>query len=158
MNTAILCPDGLLRCRWCTATPEYLDDRVAVSLIYYAQPFGIAAEYNWGKGPEFVPAARRIDDRSLQGGYIQTMYRWKTRGQVIQPFARLQTYHGGKKLEQDARRYEVHEAEAGVEWLPFSNFEFTVQYTSSDRVFEDAATIGNRQKGQFLRLQAQFNY
>ena len=25
MNTAILCPDGLLRCRWCTATPEYLD-------------------------------------------------------------------------------------------------------------------------------------
>jgi hypothetical protein len=31
-------------------------------------------------------------------------------------------------------------------------------YTSSNRRFEDAATIGNRQKGQFLRIQAQFNY
>ncbi|HEX4935950.1 MAG TPA: porin [Gemmatimonadaceae bacterium] len=140
------------------ALPEYQDDRVAVSFVWYAQPFGLVAEYNWGKGPEFVASTRSIDDRSLQGGFVQSMYRWQTHGQVIQPFARLHTYHGGKKVEQDARHYEVHEIEAGVEWLPFSNFELTAQYTSSDRVFEDAATIGNRQKGQFLRLQAQFNY
>ena len=24
MNTSITCPDGQLRCRWCTATPEYM--------------------------------------------------------------------------------------------------------------------------------------
>ena len=138
--------------------PEYQDDRVAVSFTWYAQPFGVVAEYNWGKGPEFVSGTRSIDDRSLQGGFVQAMYRWRTHGQVIQPFARLHSYHGGKKVEQDARHYEVHEAEAGVEWLPFSNFELTAQYTSSDRVFEDAATIGNHQKGRFLRLQAQINY
>lgn len=138
--------------------PEYQDDRVAVSFVWYAQPFGLVAEYNWGKGPEFVASTRSIDDRSLQGGFVQSMYRWRTRGQVIQPFARVQSYRGGKKLEQDARHYEVHEVEGGVEWLPFSNFELTAQYTISDRVFEDAATIGNRQKGRFLRLQAQFNY
>ena len=77
---------------------------------------------------------------------------------MVQPFARLQSYRGGKKIEQDARRYEVHDVEAGVEWLPFANFELTAQYTMSNRVFEDAATIGNRQKGNFLRLQAQINY
>lgn len=140
------------------ALPEYQDDRVALSFTWYAQPFGVVAEYNWGKGPEFVAATRSIDDRSLQGGFVQTMYRWRTHGHVIQPFARLHSYHGGKKLEQDARHYEVHETEAGIEWLPFSNFELTAQYTSSDRVYEDAATIGNHQKGRFLRLQAQFNY
>lgn len=140
------------------ALPEYDDRRVAVSLIWYAQPFGLVGEYNWGEGPEFVPATRSIDLRSLQGGFVQAMYRWKSRDQVIQPFARLQSYRGGKKLEQDARHYEVHEFEAGVEWLPIPAFELTAQYTSSSRLFEDAATIGNREKGRFLRLQAQFNY
>ena len=138
--------------------PEYTDERVALSLVWYAQPFGVVAEYNWGKGPEFQAASRSIDERSLAGGFVQTMYRWRTHGQVIQPFARLQSYHGGKKVEQDARRYEVHEIEAGVEWLPIANFELTAQYTMSNRVFEDAATIGTRQKGNFLRLQAQINY
>ena len=140
------------------ARPEYQDDRVAVSFTWYAQPFGLVGEYNWGKGPDFVAGTRSIDDRTLQGGYVQSMYRWRTHGQVVQPFARLQSYHGGKKVEQDARHYEVHELEAGVEWLPFSNFELTAAYTSADRLFEDAATIGNHQKGRFLRLQAQFNY
>ncbi len=138
--------------------PEYTDERVALSLVWYAQPFGVVAEYNWGKGPEFQAASRSIDERSLAGGFVQTMYRWRTHGQVIQPFARLQSFHGGKKVEQDARRYEVHEIEAGVEWLPIANFELTAQYTMSNRVFEDAATIGTRQKGNFLRLQAQINY
>ena len=77
---------------------------------------------------------------------------------MIQPFARLHSYHGGKKVEQDARHYEVHEAEAGVEWLPFSTFELTAHYRRWDRVCETAATIGNHQKGRFLRLQAQINY
>ena len=138
--------------------PEYTDERVALSLVWYAQPFGVVAEYNWGKGPEFQAASRSIEGRSLEGGFVQTMYRWRTHGHVVQPFARLQSYRGGKKIEQDARRYEVHDVEAGVEWLPFANFELTAQYTMSNRVFEDAATIGNRQKGNFLRLQAQINY
>ena len=43
--------------------PEYQDDRVALSFTWYAQPFGVVAEYNWGKGPEFVSGTRSIDDR-----------------------------------------------------------------------------------------------
>lgn len=140
------------------ARPEYDDERIAATLVWYAQPFGVVAEYNWGRGPEFVAATHAIEDRRLQGGFVQSMYRWQGHGQVIQPFARLHSYHGGKKIEQDAKHYEVHEFEAGIEWLPFSALELTAQYTVSDRVFEDNATIGNRQQGRFLRLQAQFNY
>lgn len=140
------------------ALPEYKDDRIALSLTWYAQPVGLVAEYNWGKGPQFDATSKSIDERSLQGGFVQTMYRYRTGGQVIQPFARYQSYHGGKKLELDARRYEVHEAEAGVEWLPFANFELTAMYTRSDRVTSDAVVNENRQRGSFLRLQAQFNY
>ncbi len=140
------------------ALPEYTDDRVALSFVWYAQPLGLVAEYNWGKGPEFVAATRSIETRALHGGFVQSMYRWRTGGQVIQPFVRVQSFRGGKKLEQDARHHEVDEVETGVEWLPFANFELTAMYTVSDRLFEDAATIGNRQKGRLLRLQAQFNY
>ena len=140
------------------ALPEYSDERVALSFVWYAQPFGLVSEYNWGRGPQFDAGAQSIETRALQGGFVQTMYRYRKAGQVIQPFARYQSYRGGKKLELDARRYEVHEAEAGVEWLPFANFELTAMYTRSDRVTSDAVDTDNRQRGSFLRLQAQFNY
>ena len=138
--------------------PEYLDQRQAVSVVWYAQPFGVVAEYNTGRGPQYVAASNRVEERPLSGGYLQAMYRYRTRGQVIQPFVRVQEYHGGKKAELDARHYEVHEQEVGVEWLPNPSFELTVQYTASDRLFEDSKTIGNRQSGRFLRVQAQINY
>ena len=141
-----------------TRRPEYLDARQAVTFVWYAQPLGVVAEYNWGHGPEYDAATNSIVGRPLAGGFVQAMYRWQHHGQVIQPFVRMHEYHGGKKVEQDARRFEVHETEFGVEWLPFPAFELTVMYPTSDRLFEDFATEGNRQRGNFLRLQAQFNY
>jgi hypothetical protein len=141
-----------------TRDDEYLDAREAVTLVWYAQPLGLVAEYNRGRGPQYDAATNSIVERPLSGGFVQAMYRWQHDGQVIQPFVRLHEYHGGKKVELDARHYEVHETEVGVEWLPFSAFELTVMYTTSDRLFEDFATEGNRQRGSFLRLQAQFNY
>lgn len=141
-----------------TAAPEYQDRRQAVTLVWYAQPLGLVAEYNTGRGPQYVAARNAIEDRPLSGGYVQAMYRHRTGAQVLQPFVRVQEYHGGKKAEQDARYYQVHEREVGIEWLPNPAFELTVQYTDSDRLFEDAKTVGNRQAGRFLRIQAQINY
>ncbi|MFM8567044.1 MAG: porin [Gemmatimonadota bacterium] len=138
--------------------PEYRDQRQAVSVVWYAQPFGLVAEYNTGVGPQYVAATNRVASRSLSGGFVQAMYRWRRDGQVIQPFVRVQHYAGGKKAELDARRYVVDETEVGVEWLPFPAFELTVQYTAADRLFEDSKSVGNRQAGRFLRLQAQINY
>jgi hypothetical protein len=141
-----------------SAAPEYTDQRIATSFVWYAQPIGLVAEYNWGRGPEFVATSRSIEDRHLQGGFVQSMYRYRSGAQVFTPFVRLQSYRGGKKLEQDARHHEVHEFEFGLEWLPISALELMAEYTRSNRLFEDAATIGNRQRGRFLRLQAQVNY
>lgn len=141
-----------------TSVHEYRDERAAVSLVWYAQPLGVVAEYTRGRGPQYVAATNSIETRPLEGGMAQVMYRWQVDGHTIQPFARAHRYRGGKKVEQDARRYDVADLDLGVEWLPVPNFELTVQYSTSDRFFEDAMTVGNRQKGQLLRLQAQFNY
>ena len=141
------------------AAPEFSDDRMAVSFTWYAQPIGLEAEWNWGEGPEYELSTRSTELQHLRGGYVQTMYRWRWRDQTIQPFARAQWYDGGKKVEQDARHHEVHEYEGGVEWLLSSALELTAQYTYSNRVFVDGLlTTPNRQKGGFLRLQAQINY
>jgi hypothetical protein len=141
------------------ALPEYRDERMAVSFVWYTQPFGLAGEWNWGTGPEYGLATRSIETGRLKGGFVQSMYRHQVWGQVVQPFVRAQFFTGGKKMEQDARHYEVHEYEGGVEWLPTSSFELTAQYTRSDRLVTDGSlTTPNRQKGGFLRLQAQFNY
>jgi hypothetical protein len=141
-----------------TGGPQFDDERVAGTLVVYPQPLGLQAEWNVGRGPEFDHDARVVRSRRLAGGYVQSMFRARTRGHVITPFVRAQQYRGGKKGETDARSYRVREAEGGVEWLPFAAFELTATYVVSDRTFEDAPDPHNRQKGQFLRLQAQFNY
>jgi hypothetical protein len=139
--------------------PEYKDERMAVSFLWYAQPVGLEAEWNWGRGPEYVIASRSTELRHLRGGFVQGMYRWRTHGQTVQPFVRAQYFNGAKKLEQDARSYEVHELETGVEWLPTSALELTAMYTQSSRLFADGLlSAPNKEKGNLLRLQAQVNY
>lgn len=141
------------------ADAEYRDQRMAVSFLLYAQPLGLEAEWNWGEGPQYDLATRSIETRHLRGGFVQTMYRWQTHGQTVQPFARMQYYSGGKKLELDARYHDVHELEGGIEWLLSSALELTVEYTHGTRTTADGGSPNyNRQTGGFLRLQAQVNY
>ncbi len=137
---------------------SYLDERVAATFVLYPQPFGIQAEYNIGKGPEFNAAVDSIEAKRLNGGYATFNYMIKTKNQLIYPFMRMQYYSGGKKHELDARSYDVNEFEVGVEWQPVRNFELVAQYTFSKRKFEDFKTQGNVQQGRLLRLQAQLNF
>ncbi len=138
---------------------EFKDQRVAASLILYPKPLGIQAEYNRGQGPEYNPAKDSIEVRSLKGGYITVSLKLKNKkDQVFFPFTRIQQYQGGKKHEQDARRYEVKELESGLEWQFNKNFELTVSYVISKRRFEDSKLRNNLQSGNFLRLQAQLNF
>ncbi len=54
---------------------------------------------------------------------------------------------------------ETREWEFGTEWQPNSALEITVAYAISDRKVETATASNNvDEKGQLLRLQAQFNY
>lgn len=137
---------------------SFTDERAAASFILYPKPFGIQAEYNIGRGPEFNPARDSIETKKLTGGYITASYFLKLQNQILIPFVRAQYYDGGKKHELDARSYTVHEYEIGAEWQPIKNFELVAMYTMSSRRFEDLRLKNNNQKGNLLRLQAQFNF
>jgi phosphate-selective porin len=138
---------------------SFNDRRVATSFILYPQPFGIQAEYNWGTGPEYVSTTDSIINKNLKGGYATLSYLIRNKKEMVFiPFTRYQYYNGGKKHEQDARSYTVKEIETGVEWQINKNFELTTSYVISDRRFEDSKLRNNRQKGNFLRIQAQLNF
>jgi hypothetical protein len=137
---------------------NYLDQRVAGTLVIYPKPFGLTAEYNVGKGPEFNKATDSIEVRSLAGGYIQLCYMFKVGKHSFIPFVRHQEYSGGKKHELDARSYDVNENEIGIEWQPVKQFELVAMYTMSSRRFEDFTNQDNLQNGNLLRLQAQINF
>ncbi len=137
---------------------SYDDARAAASFVLYPKPFGIQAEYNIGKGPEFNKLTDSIESKSLKGGYITTSYKTSVNKQVFIPFTRFQYYTGGKKHELDARSYEVKEFEIGLEWQPNKNFELVTMYTISSRRFEDFKNQDNLQKGSLLRIQAQINF
>ncbi|MGV3589776.1 MAG: porin [Adhaeribacter sp.] len=152
-----------------TVTPDQLssnkifggnfdDRRVASSLVVYPQPFGFQAEYNIGKGPQYDPETLSIQLKTLKGGYAQAMYLLKVKNQILIPFAKVQYFEGGKKAELDARYSKTYETEIGVEWQPMPAFELATQYTITNRTTKDGRLLDNRQFGNLLRLQAQFNF
>lgn len=137
---------------------NYLDQRVAASMVVYPKPFGFQAEYTIGKGPEYNKKTDSIEVRNLSGGYAYINMKLHYKKQLFYPFVRAQMYNGGKKHERDARSYSVKELEIGLEWQPVKNFELVAMYTFSERRFEDFGKKDNFQKGQLLRLQAQMNF
>ncbi len=137
---------------------NYIDQRVAASFILYPQPFGIQAEYNVGRGPEFNKLTDSIEVQDLGGGYATLCYMIKAKNMLIYPFTRIHYYEGGKKHEKDARSYKVNELEVGIEWLPVKEFELVVMYTMSSRKYEDHVLRNNFQSGNLLRIQAQLNF
>jgi len=142
------------------ATTNYLDQRAAASFILYPKPFGIQAEYNIGKGPEYNKDTKTIEVSTLHGGYVTASYLTKIKSQVLIPFVRYQYYDGGKKHEKDARSYVVKELEFGAEWQLNKNFELVVNYTMAQKTAIDSKTIAGAetQSGNLLRIQAQVNF
>jgi len=137
---------------------EFEEYRFGPSFILYPQPFGLQAEFNWGRGPEFDPVTNDVKDAPIRGGYVMANYMYKMGNDVFIPFTRYHYYNGGKKFELDATRHRVSELEIGIEWQPHRAFELVGMYTISDRTFENSLNPDNRQKGSLLRLQAQVNF
>lgn len=137
---------------------NYIDERAAVTFVLYPQPFGIQAEYNIGRGPEFDKEKDAIVEKPLHGGYATLNYKIVLGEQLLYPFTRYHYYNGGKSFELDARSYEVSELEIGLEWRPVKAFEFVAMYTISSRRYEDFMLQNNLQEGSLLRLQAQVNF
>jgi Phosphate-selective porin O and P len=136
----------------------FRDDRVGVHAILYPQPFGVQAEWNWGTGPEFNVATGSIEERPLNGGYVQVM------GKIddsplgpFYPFARWQYYRGGFKAAINAPRLETEELELGFEFQLDPALEITTTYGFASRKEADERRLGQAE-GQIVRVQAQWNY
>lgn len=146
------------------STRTYKDERIAGTFVVYPKPFGLQVEYNVGSSPKFN-GVDSIVNGTIKGGSVLLSYRYVYNHQVFFPFVRYTKYTGGKKLEQDARNYNVEETEFGIEWEPVKQFELTVAYNIASRDYSDMTVLKNsdgirtiNQTGKFLRLQAQFNF
>lgn len=130
-----------------------LDERIGTHFVLYPQPFGLQAEWNWGRGPELNPARTAVQEGYLQGGYIQAMYKWDN----IMPYVRWQEYNGGKKNRINSPFNVVRETEVGVEYQINRALELTVAYAWMKRTDTINAPYAIHD-GQLIRFQLQFNY
>lgn len=130
-----------------------LDERIGTHFVLYPQPFGLQAEWNWGRGPELNPARTAVQEGYLQGGYVQAMYKWDN----ILPYVRWQEYNGGKKNRTNAPFNVVRETEVGVEYQINRALELTVAYSWMKRT--DTINFPYEiHDGQVIRFQLQWNY
>ncbi len=139
------------------------DERVAVSAIWYPQPFGLQAEWNWGHTPSLDLATNSIVDRDLEGGYVQAMYKFENRFGTFLPFVKWQYFDGANKAETNAPVNDVDDIELGLEWQIATEVELAAVY---HRMRRNNLVTGNtagrldyeRFDAEALRLQLQFNF
>jgi len=135
------------------------DERVGVSAILYPQPFGLEAEWTWGRGPELARDFSSIDDRALQGGYVQANYALETSSGQVFPFARWNFYDGGRKFGRNAPWDEVSELDLGMEWSPWPEIEVALMYTHTfHRTDTKNAPFDRTEDVDRLGFQLQWNY
>ena len=141
-----------------TSATAFPDERIGLHAMLYPQPFGIQAEWNWGRGPEFDVPTQSILTKPLDGGYVQTMWRVKRSpiGPFI-PYGRWQRYRGGWKGAINAPRLATNELELGIEFQPTPPLELTIAFAHMHRAEADERRIG-RAEGDLIRTQLQFSY
>lgn len=135
------------------------EERYAVHAVLFPQPFGLQAEWNWGKGATLNPEGKgSIERRSLNGGYVQAMYKidhvFREDGVMI-PYVKWQTYSGAWKAANNSPYTRVDEVEAGIEYQVMKALEVTLAYSTMDRT--NVANLGQA-SGDLVRAQVQWNY
>jgi hypothetical protein len=136
-----------------------VDERVALTAVWYPQPFGFETEWNVGRGPELSDDLTRVESRPLQGGYVQVDYRHAKGGPSVFPFVRWQYYDGGRKFARNAPPMKVNEVDIGLEFARWAELELTMIYTRTfertrTSLFPYSASRGANRVG----FQAQWNY
>lgn len=137
---------------------NFAERRAVAHAILYPQPFGIQAEWTFGRGPQFDPATQAIESRNASDGYVMMMYRVPDfgAGRVI-PYARWERFKGGWKGAVNVPRLDTNDIELGVEWTPIKPIEFTLAYSRMKRAEADERRSGQA-RGDVLRAQIQWNY
>jgi hypothetical protein len=138
---------------------NYEDERVGLHAVWYPQPFGLQAEWNWGTGPQLTAGLDAIEERSLQGGYIQAMYQdtdFFGLG-TFTPFVKWQRFDGALKFQANAPFTNVNDWEIGFEWQPVPQIELVTIYHRMDRNDTTRAPYEGFES-DVLRMQLQINY
>ncbi len=150
----------------------FKDERVALSFMMYPQPFGLQGEWTWGKTPGLNTTTNTIEQESLNGGYIQAMYKidnfqvFDTNGTLI-PFVRWQYFDGYNKAESNAAKNNVNDWEIGAEWQIAPEVELVAYYHKMKRTNLvtgiQTAEYPNRTDyetfdADALRVQLQYNF
>ncbi|MBM3360502.1 MAG: porin [Betaproteobacteria bacterium] len=144
------------------------DERVGVSFRMYPQPFGIEGEWNWGRTPGLDMATNRIEEKNLNGGYVQASYNvnnfkfFETNGTLL-PFIKWQYFDGYNKAETNSPRNQVNDWEYGLEWQIAPEVELVAVY---HRMHRNNLVTGNttgrldydRFQANALRIQLQYNW
>lgn len=140
------------------------DERIAASFVCYPQPFGVQAEWNFGRGPGLNDAQTAVEVRDLSGGYIMPTFKIDTECfGIIIPYIRYQYYLGGYKSVANAPYGTHNEYSLGVEWRARKELELTLEYGNVEGInFQSIDTPGEVSyrdfHGQVLRAQLQINY
>ena len=153
--------------RFANGNSNIEDARAGISFMMYPQPFGLQAEWNWGKTPGLNMASNIIEEKSLNGGYVQAMYKIDDfyKGTLI-PFIKWQYFDGANKAELNAPVNHVNDWEYGLEWQIAPEVELTAVYHVMNRnnlVTGASNTTLNKQdyatfKADALRVQLQYNF
>ncbi len=141
----------------------YDDERVGVSAVWYPQPFGVQAEWNWGNTPALDLATNSIVEKNLTGGYVQAMYKFDNQFGAFLPFVKWQYFDGANKAETNAPVNDVNDLEIGLEWQLAAPVELAAVY---HRMKRNNLVTGNRAgridyqrfDAEALRLQLQVNF
>lgn len=146
----------------------FTDERVGLSFMMYPQPFGLQAEWNWGKTPGLDVESNQIQEKSLNGGYVQAMYKidnfklLDTNGTLI-PFVRWQYFDGYNKAETNAPQNKVNDWELGAEWQIAPEVELVAYYHRMKRNNLVTGNLAGRRdyetfNADALRVQLQYNF
>lgn len=136
-----------------------LDERVGLTGVLYPQPFGLEAEWNWGRSPELSEDLTSVGVGDLGGGYVQACYRIQRGEATWIPFVRWNLFDGARKFARNAPGSTVDELDFGIEWSPFPAVELTLMFTQTfERTNTNEAPYGSTEDAQRLGLQLQFNY
>ena len=150
-----------------TVTPKFdsrglRDERVGLHAVLYPQPFGLQGEWNWGQSPQLSADRKNIQSASLNGGYVQAMYKLNNALGGWIPYIKWQQYDGSEKFSTNTPNSRVRETEVGVEWLPRPEVELTVAYANMDRTnvgtFVTSLNGYRQVKADMLRAQLQWNF
>jgi hypothetical protein len=136
----------------------FQDQRLGLHAVLYPQPFGLQAEWNWGRGPQLNDEQTEIRTASLNGGYVQAMYKLENRWGTWFPFVKWQYFDGALKFERNAPQNRVDDVEIGLEWQPVPDLELNVTYALMDRTNVQQFPQLPQFQADILRFQLQWNF